>query len=335
MVQRQENFADWIADEEGNLRPGAMDMLNRANRNRIWINRWNRVRAGFNLVRTWSNRIWAVTLPVLGWIFETLPRLITLHRVQICFWASLVVINILFARILITEFGMGFNGTSTHQEISKLNQQAPLNSNHPATTIPLLVQHQSEKVQAENKSSDDTAKTIKGYISSFFTKQANHNHSGIKNKERNFDSPVPGSKTLAQKNAAPSKEMNKRKERTGRIQNNRLLGMAKVFGYDVNIRESPRTDSIVVRQVSQGEIFQVISYSDGWYEIKAEKIESGFIFGAYLLPIDFNHPFLWNGLSKDNKKLLLTKAHRPSTFKILTPDGTNKFIDKSHVKIIN
>jgi len=131
----------------------------------------------------------------------------------------------------------------------------------------------------------------------------------------------------------PSK--NKRNSRNGKqLQTRRYLGKAKVFGYDVNIRRFPRVGSPIVRQTNQGEVFLVNSFSSGWYEIVLGEDQAAFIFGAYLLPVDFKVSSTWIGLTRDRTKLLLAADYRPDRFQVILPDGTIHYIRKKNVQIV-
>jgi len=128
---------------------------------------------------------------------------------------------------------------------------------------------------------------------------------------------------------------NKRNSRNDKqLQTRRYLGKAKVFGYDVNIRRFPRVGSPIVRQTNQGEVFLVNSFSSGWYEIVLGKNQVAFIFGAYLLPVDFKVSSHWIGLARDRTKLLLAADYRPDRFQVILPDGTKHYIRKKNVQIV-
>ena len=114
-----------------------------------------------------------------------------------------------------------------------------------------------------------------------------------------------------------------------------LLGKAKVFGYDVNIRKSPSLRARVIRQTDQGERFQVMSFSDGWYKLRLDGSEYGYIFGAYLLPLDFRLDSNMVGVARDGKKLLLTECRYRDMYQIIRPNGERDYIRKYYVRIVN
>jgi hypothetical protein len=112
------------------------------------------------------------------------------------------------------------------------------------------------------------------------------------------------------------------------------LGTAVVFGFNVNIRQFPRLSSPIFRQTNQGENFQVLSFSNGWYEVVMGENQAAFIFGAYLLPVDFKLSSHWVGLTMDRTKVLLAEDYRSEWFQIILPDGKKHYIRKKEVKVV-
>jgi hypothetical protein len=118
------------------------------------------------------------------------------------------------------------------------------------------------------------------------------------------------------------------------MQIKKSLGKARVFGFNVNIRRFPSLNSPIVRQTNQGESFYVLSFSHGWYEVVIGKGKVAFIFGAYLLPMDFKIPSHWIGLAKDRTKLLLAEDYRSDWFQIIMPNGKKRYIRKKNVQVV-
>jgi hypothetical protein len=112
------------------------------------------------------------------------------------------------------------------------------------------------------------------------------------------------------------------------------FGKAKVFGYKVNIRQSPSLKAFIIGKTNQGEVFQVLSFSDGWYRILLENKQPGYIFGAYLSPIDFELSSHRVGITRDGTKLLLTPCQYQGYYQVILPNGESHYIRKSHVRIV-
>ncbi|MBW2063311.1 MAG: SH3 domain-containing protein [Deltaproteobacteria bacterium] len=112
------------------------------------------------------------------------------------------------------------------------------------------------------------------------------------------------------------------------------FGKAKVFGYKVNIRQYPSLKGSIIRKTNQGDIFQVLSFSDGWYQILLENKQAAYIFGAYLLPIDFELSSHKVGVTRDGTKLLLTPSRYRCHYQVILPNGERRYIRKSHVRVI-
>lgn len=112
------------------------------------------------------------------------------------------------------------------------------------------------------------------------------------------------------------------------------FGKAKVFGYRVNVRQSPSLKGSIIRKTNQGEVFQVLSFVDGWYRILLENKQPAYIFGAYLLPIDFELSPHKVGVTRDGTKLLLTPSQNQGHYQVILPNGERRYIRKSHVRII-
>jgi hypothetical protein len=112
------------------------------------------------------------------------------------------------------------------------------------------------------------------------------------------------------------------------------LGRGKVFGYHVNLREGPSLNAAIIRQTSQGELFTVLSFSNGWYRLNLPDEQPAYIFGAYLLPLDFSIAFHHVGVDDRQRKILLASCPYPEQYRLILPDGSTQFIGKDHVRII-
>jgi TolA-binding protein len=64
----------------------------------------------------------------------------------------------------------------------------------------------------------------------------------------------------------------------------------RVVGFHVNIRTKPGTRSSVIKQVNDGEVLEIQSYDDDWYQISVDQARSGYIFKDYLQPMEIHAP---------------------------------------------
>lgn len=112
------------------------------------------------------------------------------------------------------------------------------------------------------------------------------------------------------------------------------LGKGRVFGYRVNIRKQPTLDGLIIGQTNQGKLFDVLSFNNGWYQIRLDDGRIGHIFGAYLLPMDFDVAPYRVGVTRDNTKVLLTECRHQEWYRIISPNGEDGYIRKRHVSIV-
>jgi len=112
------------------------------------------------------------------------------------------------------------------------------------------------------------------------------------------------------------------------------LGKGRVFGFRVNIREQPSLDGLIMGQTNQNEVFQIISFEDGWYQVLLGGRRIGYIFGAYLLPMDFSVAPYRVGVARDKTKLLLSESRHQDWYKVIFPNGEERYIRRRHVRIV-
>ena len=56
---------------------------------------------------------------------------------------------------------------------------------------------------------------------------------------------------------------------------------AKVTAVTLNVRETPSTDAVIVKQAAQGESFPILNFSDGWIKVQLQADASGYISAEY------------------------------------------------------
>ena len=112
------------------------------------------------------------------------------------------------------------------------------------------------------------------------------------------------------------------------------LGRARVFGFNVNVRRSPSLQSPVIRKTNQSDTFPVLSFSDGWYEVLLENDKCGYIFGAYLLPMNFQIASHMVGIARDRTKLLLAPSRYQGRYQVILPSGERHYIRESDVRVL-
>jgi hypothetical protein len=105
-----------------------------------------------------------------------------------------------------------------------------------------------------------------------------------------------------------------------------------VIGESVSIRTQPNLQGEIIKAVNQNDLLQVISFHNGWYRVALPDHDRGYIFGAYLLPKNFDsHPY-HAALAKDDQTKLLVKVDdNPVSFSVLWPDGQTTRILKENV----
>lgn len=108
----------------------------------------------------------------------------------------------------------------------------------------------------------------------------------------------------------------------------------RVIGDSVFIRTQPNLQGEIIKIVNEDEILNVISFDGRWYHIALSNQQSGYIFGAYLLPQDFDSaPYLVAVLNKDQSKLLVRDCGHPLHFHAIWPNGQITWILKEDVAI--
>jgi len=134
-----------------------------------------------------------------------------------------------------------------------------------------------------------------------------------------------------------------------------IVRVGKVWGNQVNIREAPSLQSKVLCQVDEGITLRILGFSRGWYKIKMKDIETAYVFGAYLRPVNFETGEIMLGIVKHEKaqvyinvsgvakkialpgktKLLLfppTGKYKKDFYLIHFPDGSQGYIRKEDVQ---
>jgi hypothetical protein len=106
-----------------------------------------------------------------------------------------------------------------------------------------------------------------------------------------------------------------------------------VIGNNVIIRTQPSIQGEVVEEVNPDDVLNIISFHDGWYEVELFDQSHGYIFGAYLIPQNFDaHPYRV-AITKDMSKLLVKDEGSPTHYRVIFPDGQTTLIGKEDVEI--
>ena len=109
----------------------------------------------------------------------------------------------------------------------------------------------------------------------------------------------------------------------------------RVIGIGVSIRTQPGLQGEIIKEVNQDEILKVLSFHNGWYRVALSGQVSGYIFGAYLIPQDFDSSSYRAAITKDDQtKLLVIEKGDPSYFAVLWPDGQTTRVLKDDVAIL-
>jgi hypothetical protein len=112
-----------------------------------------------------------------------------------------------------------------------------------------------------------------------------------------------------------------------------VLKKGAVIGNNVLIRAEPNQSGDIIQEANQDDIFNIISFHDGWYEIELPNQNHGYIFGAYLLAQNFDsHPYR-AAVNKDMTKLLVKDEGSPEHYTIIFPSGQTTLIRKEDVEI--
>lgn len=56
---------------------------------------------------------------------------------------------------------------------------------------------------------------------------------------------------------------------------------AKVTAVTLNVRKTPSTDAVIVKQAAQGESFPLLESSNGWIKVQLQADASGYISAEY------------------------------------------------------
>ncbi len=115
----------------------------------------------------------------------------------------------------------------------------------------------------------------------------------------------------------------------------KYLGKASIFGVKVNIRRYPRLSSRVIRQARARETFSVISFAKGWYKVVIGNGQTAYIFGAYLLPINFINPTHVVGIDNQGRKILVSRHNSKGYLEKILPSGDTRPVKEKNVQIIN
>ena len=300
MVERATSLADLLADETGNLRPEAIDLL-------INIQPQGGQQPGFQPPRGQAprrRRLWR-------WFFTSLILGVSI--------------------ILIKTFISNHIGPNRSIEVLTAPFVASQAEDQNELTIPFQ--------QGPEGAAQDSDRTVS--VSRRMLQNFTNTIEGLKQRLPLAGKGQPNSVSQAvflSVNDPEAKDIANDKGSTflnpPQLTTSMILGKAKTIGYHVNIRQAPRLNSNIIRQTSQGEIFLVGSFSRGWYEIMFEDSRPGYIFGAYLRPLDFQLPAHWLGVARDCTKLLLMTSQCPACWQVILPDGTRRSIHKNDVRII-
>jgi len=108
-----------------------------------------------------------------------------------------------------------------------------------------------------------------------------------------------------------------------------------VIGDNVNVRSKPNPQGEIIRKANRDEILKVISFRDGWYEVVLLNEDNGYVFGAYLLPQNFDvYPYRVV-VTNNQTKLLVREEGDPTHYLAIMPDGETTWMRKEDVAIIN
>lgn len=62
----------------------------------------------------------------------------------------------------------------------------------------------------------------------------------------------------------------------------------RILDSNVNIRKGPNPNSPTIGRADVNEIFEIISFQDGWYKVSLDERKFGYIFKNYLSPVNFD-----------------------------------------------
>lgn len=108
-----------------------------------------------------------------------------------------------------------------------------------------------------------------------------------------------------------------------------------VIGDKVSIRSEPSLQGGIIKEVNRDEILNVISFRDGWYEVALFNQGSGYIFGAYLIPQNFDFNSYRVVMNNNKTKFLVKEEGNPTHYLAILPDGKTTWVRKEDVAIIS
>lgn len=107
-----------------------------------------------------------------------------------------------------------------------------------------------------------------------------------------------------------------------------------VIGDNVNVRSESNPQAEIIRKANRDEILKVISFRNGWYEVMLLNEGSGYVFGAYLMPQNFDvYPYRVV-VTNNQTKLLVKEEGNPTHYLAIMPDGETTWMRKEDVAII-
>lgn len=114
--------------------------------------------------------------------------------------------------------------------------------------------------------------------------------------------------------------------RTGKI--------VRVIVASVSIRMRPDLQAEILTDAEENQMMDVVSFHNGWYQVVLPDGNSGYIFGAYLSPLNFDvYPYRAT-ISKDERTNLLIKdVNDPINYQVIRPDGQTTWIYRDDVEI--
>jgi hypothetical protein len=114
-------------------------------------------------------------------------------------------------------------------------------------------------------------------------------------------------------------------------QEGQTIKNGRVLGDNVNIREQAGLQFPVIKMVHQNEIVTVLSFQDGWYKIRLEDQKSGYLFGAFLLPLNFDSFPYRAGVTRDQTRVLIKIEENRIYYQLISANGQSSLIKKDDV----
>ncbi len=111
--------------------------------------------------------------------------------------------------------------------------------------------------------------------------------------------------------------------------------IARVIGDIVRIRKEPNLDAEIIAKARQNETLKVIGFENGWYQVALPDQTTGYVFGAYAWPRNFDlYPYQVAMLKAGQDKILVKEeAGHPLHYQALWPDGQTTEVPKDDVEI--